>query len=90
MRKFGYGILLALICLVALGCGFASIIVIMFSSSFGVDIDYTDAQRQAAESRSWIFVLLGSLGLLGSLLLLFASDGITRLVLRIFGAGELE
>jgi hypothetical protein len=49
MRKVVYGMMLAFICAVALGCAFVSVIVIMFSSSIGVDIDYTDAQRQHAE-----------------------------------------
>ncbi|MBV9959912.1 MAG: hypothetical protein JO360_15910 [Acidobacteria bacterium] len=88
--KIAHRMLLALICLFAFGCAGLSLVFIMGSSYFVADIDYTEAQRQAAETRSWFIVAFGWLSLCVSMLLMFAGDSIARFVLKLFGAGELE
>ena len=88
MNKAAYGTLVVLICLCALGCAYVSLVLWLASGFITGDIDYTEAQRQAAQGRAALLSLVGFLGVIASVAAMLLSGRLARLVLRLFGAGS--
>jgi hypothetical protein len=85
MRRVGYWALVSLICAFGLFCAYVGVIIMVFSSHFGVDIDSTEAQRQAAESRAWVFTLVGFIIVCCSIVMMSCSGRIARSTIRFLG-----
>jgi hypothetical protein len=87
MDKAAYRTLVILIRLCALGCACVCLALWAASGFVGGEIDYTEAQRQAARGWAALIALSGFLGLLASVSAMFLSGRIARFILMLFGAG---
>lgn len=84
MERAARWILTALICVFFLGCLYVSLASMMGAGFIFSDIDYDEAQRQAAQSKAAIFSIFCFFGLCASLVGLFLSGRIARLIMRVF------
>jgi hypothetical protein len=85
MKKAAHRILTALVCIFALGCVYVSAALMMGAGFAFSDIDYGEAQRQAAESKAAIFSIFCFFSLCASVASLLLSGRIARLILRVIG-----
>lgn len=87
MNRAAYLTVVTLICLCASGCACVSLAVWAASGFIGGDIDYTEAQREAAQGWAALVAISGFFGVLTSVSVMFLSGRIARFILRLFGAG---
>lgn len=88
MKKTARIIWAIIIFLFALGCAYVSVVFIVGSGFIFGDIDYTEAQRQTAEKKAAILSAFGFLSLCVSILLMFLSGRIARLILKFVGPDD--
>jgi len=86
MKKPEHWIIVASICVVSLACAYVSSVLIIGSGFIFGDIDYTDAQRQAAGNKADILSLFAFIGLCTSILAIVFCNRITIRLLKIFDA----
>lgn len=85
MKKAAHWVLTALTCILALGCIYVSAALMIGAGFIFSDIEYDEAQRQAAESKAAVFSIFCFLSLCASLAGLFLSGRIARFILRVIG-----
>ena len=89
MKKIAHWTLVILICIFAF-CSIYVCFALMIGSGFIFgDIEYTEAQRQAAETKRAIFSIFCFLGLCLSVTILFVSGRIASFILEIFGVSNV-
>ena len=88
MKKIAHWILVILICIFALVSIYINFALMIGSGFIFGDIDYTEAQRQTAETKAAIFSIICFFGLCISVIMLFLSSRISRFILKIFGVSD--
>jgi hypothetical protein len=87
MKTLFHWTLALVICVFALACAYLSVILIMFSSSFGINIDSSEAEVQVAQARAWFPALLGFGGFCVSIVMMILSGRTARFILRVLNLG---
>jgi len=88
MKKIAHSTLVILICIFALVSIYVSFALMIGSGFIFGDIDYTEAQRQTAETKAYFFSILCFFSLCLSVITLFLSSRIARFILKILGISD--
>jgi hypothetical protein len=88
MNKITHRILTALICVLALGWIYVSVVLMIGSGFIFGDIDFDEAQMRAAESKAYMLSIFGFLSLCMSVVLLLFSGRVARVILRCIGMSK--
>jgi len=76
-------LLTGLISILALCCAFGGVLLLMSAGFVFADIDYNEEQWRAAETRSAIFSVLCVIEICASVVILFLSNRISRLIVEL-------
>jgi hypothetical protein len=90
VTKYSHWALVILISAFALASAYISFVLMIGSGFIFGDIDYTEAQMEAANRKAAVLKLVALIGLCVSILVICRSGRIARFILRALGVTNLE